>query len=117
MSAPFVDQVFEFPQPDGSTITVRGTGNQERARFESLDGTPLVRNADGYLVEAPVVAEGLEGVVESADGLEMTSALARKRSRWQQRRRETKRAKIDEAMLEAPPSRQTVGTFVGLTLL
>lgn len=121
MSAPFIEEVFEFPQPDGSTITVRGTGDQNRARFETLDGRPLVRNAEGYFVEAPVAEAGLTeaALTESGAGTEMVSELAQKRSRWRQRRRTARRQKASMGLdiTEAPPTRPTVGDFVGLTLL
>ena len=118
MSAPFVKQTFDFPQPDGSTITVVGTGNRDRATFETLDGKPLHRNADGYLVVVQRPAGQGFAPSSAPQPVEPSSALAT-RSRWEQRRAETRRARKGFAAMAAPmpPSRPTVGTFVGLTLL
>ena len=44
MSARFLDRPFTLTQPDGSTLAVRGSGNQFRATFETLDGRPVVLN-------------------------------------------------------------------------
>ena len=118
MSAPFVDQTFDFPQPDGTTITVRGSGNQERAKFETLDGKPMIRNADGYFVEAPRAAGPGFGPLSIPAPVELESEVTN-RSRWQQRRRDMRQDRKGFGALSAPmpPSRPTVGTFVGLTLL
>ena len=118
MSAPFVDQTFDFPQPDGSTITVRGTGNQDRATFETLDGRPLERDAAGFLVAVPHPAGQGFAPAPSPEPRELVAGLVGK-SRWQQRRTQTLRSRKGFAAMAAPmpPSRPTVGTFVGLTLL
>lgn len=44
MSLPFAGQTFQFTQPDGSPITVRGWGNQHHARFETPEGYTVVQN-------------------------------------------------------------------------
>ena len=118
MSAPFVDQTFDFPQPDGSIVSVRGTGNQDRATFESLDGRPLERNAEGYLVDVPRIAGQGFAPASVPEPKELVSGLVGK-SRWEQRRTQTRRSRKGFAAMAAPmpPSRPTVGTFVGLTLL
>ena len=123
MSAPFVDQTFDFPQPDGTIITVRGTGNQDRARFETLDGRPLERNADGRWVEVQRPAPGGIGALSfgADEDHSLTSPLADRSSRWEKRRREVRRPPparvLGAPMAFSPPSRQTRGTFVGLTVL
>ena len=49
MAVPFSGKSFDFTQPDGSTIQLRGWGNQYYAVFETLDGYTVVRNpATGF---------------------------------------------------------------------
>lgn len=120
MSAPFIAETFEFPQPDGTTITVRGTGDQHRARFETMDGIPLVRGEDGYFREVPAPAGGRGEAAGRAEPIEIASPLKKRESRWEKRRRETHRPArrgLAPGPQGAPPLRQTIGTFVGLTLL
>ncbi len=38
MATPFLGNIFIFTQPDGSTLRVRGWGDQHYAVFETLDG-------------------------------------------------------------------------------
>ena len=40
-------------QPDGTTITVRLVGDEYSYYYRTMDGIPMVRNNDGWLVEAP----------------------------------------------------------------
>jgi M6 family metalloprotease-like protein len=44
MATPFSGKRFRFPQPDGTTIDVRGWGDQFYATFETLDGYTVTRN-------------------------------------------------------------------------
>ncbi len=44
MTAPFIDEQFTFTNPDGSTLEVKGWGNQYYARFETLDGYTVVKD-------------------------------------------------------------------------
>lgn len=44
MPTPFLNQEFTFTNPDGSTIKVRGSGNQYYAVFETLDGYTVVKD-------------------------------------------------------------------------
>ncbi|HYI41665.1 MAG TPA: M6 family metalloprotease domain-containing protein [Allosphingosinicella sp.] len=148
MSLPFIDEVFTFTQPDGSTLQVRGTGNQNAATFETLDGFTVVQDPvshfyhyarpgpAGALVPAGIrpgaadpellgLAAGLRP--PSVPGTELPppamEGLPASGSRWRQRREEYRRRAELRAMAEdvgftlAPPTRETVGTFVGLTLL
>ena len=49
MSTPFMNEQFTFTNPDGSTIEVRGTGDQHYAVFETLDGYTVVKDpATGF---------------------------------------------------------------------
>src|SRR4051794_26679852 len=49
MSAQFVNKEFTFTNPDGSTLQVRGSGNQYYAVFETLDGYTIVKDpATGF---------------------------------------------------------------------
>ena len=44
MPVPFYDEEFEFAQPDGSRIKVKGWGNQNYAIFETLDGYTIIED-------------------------------------------------------------------------
>ena len=50
MPAQFIGQVFTFKQPDGSTIQVRGWGDQHYAVFETLDGYTVTQNPGDRLL-------------------------------------------------------------------
>jgi M6 family metalloprotease-like protein len=51
MPRPFIDQSFEFTQPDGSTIRLTGSGNQFSAIFEDDQGFVVMRDpSSGYYV-------------------------------------------------------------------
>ncbi len=143
MSHPFFGEVFTFTQPDGEQIKLRGWGDQYSARFETLDGYPVVRNPgsgfyeyalkseDGTAVRASGTrpgaaspeAAGIEprqrGAISPPDYPASKSTLVGE-TRWQQRREEARRALLMSVEfagpLRAPPARQTVGTFVGLCL-
>ena len=146
MSTPFNGEEFTFTQPDGSALTVRGWGNQYHAVFEALNGYTVVENpATGYYMYAKLSPDGeqLEScgarprqVAVQALGLERglrikpAAAKAAVRegtvltpgtSRWEQRRKQYKtdmRAhSLAPAIMPAPPTRETVGDFVGLCLL
>jgi M6 family metalloprotease-like protein len=53
MPSPFVDQPFEFTQPDGSKISLTGSGNQFSAIFEDAQGFVVIRDpSSGYYVYA-----------------------------------------------------------------
>ena len=46
MSIALIGQTFHFTQPDGSTLAVRGWGDQHEAVFETLDGYTVTQNPD-----------------------------------------------------------------------
>ena len=59
MSIPFIGKTFRFTQPDGSTLDVRGWGDQHQAVFETLDGYTVARNpATGFYEIAQLSADG-----------------------------------------------------------
>ena len=74
MATPFFGRTFTFTQPDGSTLDVRGWGDQHYAVFETLDGYTVTRNpATGFFELARRAADGaslvpLEGMRASPDG-------------------------------------------------
>ncbi|HNC52637.1 MAG TPA: M6 family metalloprotease domain-containing protein [Accumulibacter sp.] len=141
VSHPFCGNKFTFTQPNGDKIEVRGWGDQNSARFETLDGYAIVLNpSSGYFEIATKAADdtplqasghhvGATPPQSIARGLK-PGGTARKTSftnnalggktRWQQRYEE-QRAAIDASINGAgphfaPPLRRTVGTFVGLCL-
>ena len=111
MSHPFFGQHFDFTQPDGSTIRVRGWGDQQQAVFETLDGQIL--RPDRATGELRLVTD-MSAARAAEPGLQ--AGLPTRGTRWQQRRAERQLARASDILL-APPQRQTVGTFVGLCLL
>jgi len=44
MATPFIGQVFTFKQPDGSTIELRGWGDQFYAVLKTLDAYTVTRH-------------------------------------------------------------------------
>ncbi len=112
MSLPFAGQTFQFTQPDGSAIVVRGWGNQHLARFETPEGYTVVQNpATGWWEVARPSPDGMNlepvpGMRSSADAAsagvprsvrlraERTRAMARESAltmsgrRCEERRRE-----------------------------
>jgi M6 family metalloprotease-like protein len=67
MSIPFHGRVFTFTQPDGSTIQLRGWGDQNYAVFETLDGYTVTKNpATGTYEVARVTPDG--NALEPAPG-------------------------------------------------
>lgn len=120
MPAPFHGKRFVFTQPDGSKLEVRGFGNQFRARFETLDGNPVIQDpATGFYQAVPAHAARSALVLAGARAAEARPVL-RRQTRWQERLEEKKRARGAGAEMEAalaPPERETRGDFVGLCLL
>jgi M6 family metalloprotease-like protein len=95
MATPFIGQIFTFKQPDGSTIELRGWGDQFYAVFETLDGYTVTRNpATGHweiarlapggsaLQPAPGTARGLDGSTAGVPrGVRIRPEAARVRAR------------------------------------
>ena len=134
MSVRFQDRPFTLTQPDGSTLAVRGSGNQFRVTFETLDGRPVLLNPQtgwyepvvplpGHAVAAgPALAHVARPVQVSPLRREPASSpLARRceqrRAERQQEMRTLRALGAAGGPLLAPPQRQTVGDFVGLCLL
>ena len=145
MASPFTGKTFTFTQPDGTTLQVRGWGDQHYAVFETLDGYTLVKNPTTGFFEIAQLSEdgtnlesapGLPGNVDGArspvvPGLRINRDAARARGlegalqfggrRCDRRREERKSlgraARALGGPAFAPPQRDTVGDFVGLCLL
>ena len=150
MCAPFIDQEFEFTQPDGTKLKVKGSGNAYRAEFETLDGFTVTRNPETGYFDYGIEADGVDSVKSSGvplgssvpTGIRVSKGLKKRASgfdgvyalsgdirpggrRCDQRRNQKKQFSdfgsfaLDSvaAPTAAPPQRQTVGRFVGLTLL
>ena len=146
MSFQFQGKEFTFTQPDGTKFPVRGWGDQHRASFETLDGHAVMRNpstgfwelaelsADGdALVPTGAPAHAFDRAAHAAsrgirvsrdaavaaglDGFRLLDGRRRCEQRRQQRRSMVRAAMAVAGPLLAPPSRGTVGDYVGLCLL
>jgi len=118
MSVPFFAREFVFVQPDGNPVAVQGFGNQQCARFRSLDGTPVVRDPNTGFFRPASRARG-DSVGEEADALNSTATPLPKprwRSRHELQRDLLREEGASDGMLRAPPARRTVGDFTGLCL-
>lgn len=146
MPTPFLNEEFTFTNPDGSTIRVRGSGNQYYAVFETLDGYTVVKDPEtGFYKYAQLSEDQSDLVPTDAKAGEVdprslglqphirispesakrkaqnASMLQEGQSRWQVRR-EQKKTQLREippaAEAEAlPRSTVTVGNYVGLCIL
>lgn len=146
MPRPFYDKEFEFVQPDGAKINLKGWGNQYFAVFETLDGYTVVKNpstgfyeyaklsADGSYLEPTglVVGEAdpaAAGIpkhirISKAAASETARAAASRMTgmaRWQERIQEERDSKrmmmASNGLIAAPPRRETKGDYVGLCIL
>jgi M6 family metalloprotease-like protein len=143
MSMPMIGREMILTQPDGTTVPVRAWGNQHHAVFRTLDGYPVIRNrATGYHEFAAVDAEyklksvGLRaGIDRRPSSPQATTSfspwqmqtMARSNaglpegtSRWRvrsERKRRRAAGSVLDGLRAAPPSRETVGKFVGLCIL
>lgn len=120
MPAPFLGKEFTFTQPDGSTIQLRGFGNPFHARFETLEGDPVVKDpVTGFY--RPVTASDREEALEARviREAEAVPERARVKMRWEERLEEKKRASraLAEAEDTSAAAREVVGESVGLCLL
>lgn len=146
MPYPFYNEEFEFTQPDGTQIKLRGWGNQNYAVFETLDGFTVTKDpVTGYYEYAKLSADesfleptGIRvGLVDPAvlgikkhiriseDEAKTKSRMAFHKmaatTRWEQRRQEAKEDKrmamMSHGTLPAPPQKETTGDYVGLCIL
>lgn len=146
MPTPFVNEEFTFTNPDGSTIRVRGSGNQYYAVFETLDGYTVVKNPDnGFYTYAQlsedksqlIATDGIVGQVapqslgiqphlriqtESAKQQAQSAPMLQEGfSQWQVRRQQKKtQLQGISATTSAdarPASTVTVGNYLGLCIL
>ena len=146
MSTPFLDEEFTFTNPDGSTIRVRGSGNQYYAVFETLDGYTVLKDpATGFYKYAtlsgdmnqlvppgPKVGDvdpqslGLQRHIrarrESARQQALSSPLQQGEKRRWETRREQKKTMLRSVMpMTAPDALPqgtvTVGNYFGLCVL
>ena len=112
MPSAFSGRIFDFTQPDGTPIRLRGWGNQFHAVFETLEGHTVVKDpASGFFRVAALSADGQSlqptnvpahaaagALAGLPRGLRLpraaalaaisTSPLARTRQRWEERREE-----------------------------
>jgi len=144
MSFPFYGKQFTFIQPDGTSLEVKGWGDQHHAVFETLDGFTVIEDPlTGFYQYATLDSDDLRptGLVPNTvrttmlsmpknlrDGREAVKSkvfsalgLTPGKNRWQVRRENKKKELIQHLLQEgpmpAPPQRQTVGSFVGICLL
>jgi M6 family metalloprotease-like protein len=146
MPYPFYDKEFEFAQPDGTHIRLKGWGNQNYAVFETLDGFTVIKDpVTGYyeyarlsedesFLEPTGIRVGLVDpeklgikkhirISENAARGEARAAFNRMTAttRWRQRRQKIKEAKLMMAMskgiIPAPPKEETMGDYIGLCIL
>lgn len=145
MPKPFSGKLFNFTNPDGSKIDVRGWGNQHYAVFESLDGFTVVKDPQTGFYQYAQLSEDKNDLVASGakvgevDGyslgisphLRIRRGSAKKRAlasskdgpqrRWEVRRAQKKRTLSGGPRTagaeSAPPPGDTVGNYVGLCLL
>jgi len=146
MPTPFVNEEFTFTNPDGSTIRVRGSGNQYYAVFETLDGYTVVKNPDnGFYTYAQlsednsqlIATDGIVGQIapqslgiqphlriqtESAKQQAQSAPMLQDGfSQWQVRRQQKKtQLQGISATTSAdarPTSTVTVGNYLGLCIL
>lgn len=144
LAAPF-SRIIQFTQPDGTPIELRGQGDEFHAVFETLEGYTVLfdESVQGYCfaqlsvdgTELVSTGETVRNGTPQTQGLQphlrinpetAAQIIAKKRAQWDAdleistRWKALKEATALEASGDprlAPPSRTTVGTKVGLTLL
>ncbi|WP_207434663.1 M6 family metalloprotease domain-containing protein [Sabulibacter ruber] len=144
MATPFFNQEFTFTQPDGTTLQVKGSGNQFHATFETLDGFTVIKDpVSGFFQYANLEFDELKpsGIIPEKANPNLlgfskklrsspevnrsmvysSTGLTPGKTRWQTRIEERKAQLVKSALsdgpLLAPPTRETVGKFIGLCLL
>jgi M6 family metalloprotease-like protein len=146
MPMPFYDEEFTFTNPDGTTIQVKGCGNQYYAVFETLDGYTVTKDSasnfytyadlssdknslvptDAVVGQANPETLGIRKHIRirraQAKQLAMRSPMiTQTQERWKTRR-ENKKAQLKSVdprrVAESLPSSSvTVGNYVGLCIL
>lgn len=144
MPVPYLGQEFTFYNPDGSTVSVRGWGNQFAAVFEALDGYTVVKDPESGFLEYAVLSPDKQSLVPTGtragsdaperlglpQHLRVTRAATRAqaearhdagpRRRWEQRRAERKaavRAAAPGGGEAQTAARDVSGDYTGLVLL
>jgi M6 family metalloprotease-like protein len=144
MSFPLFGEQLTFTQPDGTKFDVRAWGDQNNARFETVDGFEIVRDpVTGYfhyatttperdelratparvaidapqplsLSQGPLLAPAIASVLNSNNS---NLPRSRWRDRIEQRKASERLHSLSGGIAPAPPSRHTVGDYLGLCLL
>ncbi len=137
MPMPYEGERFTFSNPDGTSVDVRGWGNQHFAVFETLDGFTVVKDPDTGIfnyARLPTESGSLEATgakVGSVDpaSLGLTQHLRPDRVRAQEiasqnrdatggrRRWEIRRAEKNRLRMASPLATTVTGSFTGLCVL
>jgi hypothetical protein len=103
MPTPFINAEFTFTNPDGSTIQVRGSGNQYYAVFETLDGFTVVKDpATGFYNYAELSDDKNELVPTDAKVGEVDPRSLGLRPHIRIRRERAKQKALSAPMLQRP---------------
>jgi len=65
MPVPFINEEFTFENPDGSTVVVRGSGNQFYAVFETPDGYTVVKDPESGFYQYAKLSEDKNDLIPS----------------------------------------------------
>lgn len=146
MTMQFAGKKFTFTQPDGSSLDVRGWGNQYHAVFETLNDMTVIEDplteayyyakvnedSDDLVSTGVIPRQGYSGKLGIPNSVRAARSVGKAKanehfglrtgtSRWEQRRKEYRgalRALIaGSGIAAAPPVRSTVGDYLGLCLL
>jgi M6 family metalloprotease-like protein len=146
MPTPFLNEEFTFTNPDGSTIRVRGSGNQYYAVFETLDGYTVVKDPETDFYKYARLSEDQNELVpteakvgkvdpqslglqphirirrESAKQKALSTPMlqglpSRWRVRREQKKNQLRRTSPTTGPEERPSSSVIIGNYVGLCLL
>ncbi|MCC2643929.1 MAG: putative secreted metalloprotease [Nitrospira sp.] len=109
MSTPFVNEEFTFTNPDGSTVQVRGMGNQHYAVFETLDGYTVVKDpATGFYMYGKLSEDKNDLVPTDAKVGDVDPQSLGLRPHIRIRRESARQKALRAPMLQEPPSRWQV---------